>query len=391
MRRAPFSRRTFLKASVAAGSAAALPLWSGAQSIPHQAPAWVLLGTGTGPGVLRSRWDADVGTLSAPEIAAISISPSYLALHPRLPVVYACNEGSGPAATVSAFRLDRSNADLRVLGSQPTGGDAPCFVSVDHTGRLLFAANYTGGSLAAFPLDGAGKPAPAARLYASPAGRPGPVADRQASPHLHCAVVSPDNGYVLACDLGRDQILSFPIHPGAAAPLGDPQAVDTAPGAGPRHLAFHPNGRWLFCINELNCTVVQYEWRPHSNGARLVPEVGKPASLLPATHVPSGVAPTGAELAISRDGRFLYASTRGVDQLTVFSIASHDGALRQLQQLPCGGVQPRFFALDPTERWLLCAHQAGNSITSFARSAQSGLLKQASTISAPDPQCIVWL
>lgn len=352
---------------------------------------WVLLGTGSGQGIMRSHWQVATGTLSTPELSAVSMSPTYLALHPHLPVVYACNEGSGPAATISAFTLHREDATLSVLGSEPTGGDAPCYVSVDHTGKLLFAANYTGGSLAVFPLDEAGKPALAARIYAPQAGKPGPVADRQGAPHIHCAVVSPDNGFVLACDLGSDKILSFPIEPGSKTPLGEPQAVDSRPGAGPRHLAFHPNGRWLFCINELDCTVVQYEWRPRSTGARLVPEVTRPASLLPTTHTASKEAPTGAEVAISHDGRFLYASTRGIDQLTVFSIAPHDGSLSQIQQLHCGGVQPRFFALDPTEKWLLCAHQAGDSITSFARSAQDGKLTQAATIAAPNPQCIVWV
>lgn len=389
--RTPVSRRQFLKTSAAAGSLASLPVWAQTSAATASGSAWALLGTGSGPGVLRSQWNGATGVLTAPEVAAISMSPSYLALHPRLPVVYACNEGSGPAATISAFTVHRQDAHLEILGSEPTGGDAPCYVSVDHTGRLLFAANYTGGSLAVFRLDANGKPAHAARVYASPAGKPGPVADRQGSPHLHCAVVTPENGYVLACDLGKDQILSFPIQPGAAAPLGDPQAVDTKPGAGPRHLAFHPNGRWVYCINELDCTVVQYEWRPHSKSARLVPGVSQPVSVLAYTGTKGSVVPTGAEVAISRDGRFLYASTRGLDLLTVFRIAAHDGALQQMQQLPCGGVQPRFFALDPTEKWLLCAHQEGNSVTTFARSTQTGELTLKETVPAPNPQCVVWL
>ena len=194
---------------------------------------------------------------------------------------------------------------------------------------------------------------------------------------------------MLACDLGDDSILVFPITPGAAQPLGDPLRVPNEAGSGPRHLAFHPNGRWLYCIHELDCTVTQFTWRVKGAHPQVEAVPGSRVSILS----PGALAQapnTAAEVAVSRDGHFLYASTRGLDLLTVFRIDSQ-GRLTQVQQLPCGGKTPRFFALDPTQHWLVCAHQDGNSVTTFARNAQTGQLTPQSTQTAQNPQCILWL
>ncbi len=311
---------------------------------------WVLLGTGKGQGIYRATWNPVTGVMGAPELAIATNQPSYLTLHPHLPVVYACNEGDGPNAAVSAFTLDRATASLHPLGSEQTHGGAPCFVSVDRTAKLLFAANYSGGSLAAFPLDGQGIPAPAARVFEcagnTACGTPGPVKDRQSGPHLHCATLSPDNHHILACDLGDDSILAFPIHPGAAKPLGEPTRIPTSAGAGPRHLAFHPNGKYLYCINELSCSVVLYQW---TGGKQPVahPVTGGTVSILPSDA--HAAASTGAEIVLTRDARFGYTSTRFSDVLTVFSIDPGTGKLTQVQQLPCGGKVPRFSGLGHTE------------------------------------------
>ena len=354
----------------------------------------MLLGTQTGAGIYRARWDASSGVLSSPELAIATPRPTFLALHPTLPVLYAGNEGDGPAATVSAFSLDRRAASLALLGSQPTQGNSPCFVSVDRTGQLLFAANYGGGSLAAFPLSAGGVPDGAAAQYFSCAktglcGTPGPVHDRQDGPHLHCATLSPDNRFVLACDLGDDAILAFPIHPGTTPALGIPQRLPARIGSGPRHLAFHPNGRWLYCIHEIDCTVDLYTWNSSKGvaDAQLVAQSMVQLAGRSTTSTPN----TAAEIAISRNGQFLYACTRGIDILTVFHIDPATGSLTQLQQLSCGGQSPRFFALDPTEQWLLCTNQVGNSVTIFARNTETGQLTPHGSMAMPSPMCIVWL
>ncbi len=353
---------------------------------------WILLGTGKGQGIYRAQWNPATGAIGTPELAIATPQPSYLTLHPHLPVVYACNEGDVPTAAVSAFTLDRSAATLQPLASEQTHGGAPCFVSVDRTAKLLFAANYSGGSLAAFALDKRGVPSPAARVFecagTTECGTPGPVKDRQSGPHLHCATLSPDNRHVLACDLGDDAILAFPVHPGTAEPLGEPTRIPTSAGAGPRHLAFHPNGHWLYCINELSCSVVQYQWIPGKE-PQAHPVTGGTLSILPSGA--QAAASTGAEIVLTRDASFAYTSTRFSDVLTVFSIDPRTGKLTRVQQLPCGGKVPRFFALDPSERWLLCANQDSDSVSVFTRDPATGQLGPRATYPATNPQCIVWL
>ncbi|MGI4829277.1 MAG: lactonase family protein [Janthinobacterium lividum] len=383
------TRRRFFQQFGALLVAAKAPLRGFAAPLPD---SMVLLGTQTGAGIYRARWNARTGQLGTPELAIASTRPTFLALHGTLPIVYAGNEGDGPAATVSAFAVERTTATLSALGTQPTHGSSPCFVSVDRSGQLLFAANYGGGSLATFPLDAQGVPGSAELFSCSQSGlcgTPGPVHDRQDGPHLHCAVLSPDNQFVLACDLGDDAILAFPLHPGQQPGLGMPQRLPARVGSGPRHLAFHPNGQWLYCIHELDCTVDRYIWRS-SKGvaeAQLVPHDVVRLAGPSTTSTPN----TAAEIAISRNGQFLYTCTRGIDILTVFRIDPATGSLRQVQQLPCGGQSPRFFALDPTEQWLLCTNQVSESITVFARNTATGQLAPHATIPMPSPMCVVWL
>lgn len=386
------SRRQFLQGLLAV---CALNRVSAAAHRSAFNPQWILVGTQDGGGIFRARWNAITGQLSHPELAVSTPHPTYLALHPHLPVVYACNEVDTPEAAVSAFTFDRASAILTPLASQQTQGGSPCFASVDRTGRLLFAANYGGGSLAAFPLDAQGKPS-AADLFPCAnnpvCGTHGPVPERQDGPHIHCAVLSPDNRFVLACDLGDDAILVFPIHPGTDNPLGPPQRIPARAGSGPRHLAFHPNRRWLYCIHELDCTVDLYTWRSrhHEAEAQLVPDVLMHLAARP-DGLQDGKPITSAEIAITRDGRFLYTCTRGIDVLTSFRIDRSTGALTRVQEILCGGRTPRFFGLDPSERWLLCTNQDGGTVTIFKRNASSGMLEPHGTVNNPSPMCVAWI
>ncbi len=401
-------RRRFLQTMLATGALQSAPAWAqgarqsqGKVHAPSHAGAsgWVLLGTQNGAGIYRARWNAVAGELGTPELAVATPRPTFLAFHPTLPAVYACNENEGDAATVSGFALDRAHAKLTPLGTQPTHGNDPTYVSVDRTGKLLFAANYGGGSLAAFPLEAQGKPGPASGTFAcagnAVCGTQGPVHDRQDASHLHCAVPSPDGGFVLACDLGNDSILIFPTHPGDAKPLGDPLRVVAQAGSGPRHLAFHPNGRWLYCIHELTCTVDVFTWSVTDGRAEAKPVDDSIVTLAPIHAQPKEAPPdpanTAAEIALTGDGRFAYTSTRGINVLAAFSIEPSSGKLELLQQIPCGGRNPRFFALDPTERWLLCGNQDSNTITLFARDSTTGQLSPHGSQTAPSPMCIVWL
>jgi 6-phosphogluconolactonase len=371
------SRRQFLAAS------AALPFALRAfAASPGDSARWMLLGTGTDKGILRASFDSDTGSLGAFEVAATTSHPTYLALHPTLPVLYAANELPEGDGQVSSFRLQRANATLAPLTRTGTGGNGPCFVSVDHTGRAAFAANYGGGSLAFFNLDANGDLTTQTHRYDCNAnaacGTLGPVKSRQDAAHMHCATVSPDNRFVLACNLGEDAIEIFPFA-ASATPMfhGVPQCVPTRAGTGPRHVVFHPNGRWLYCAHELACEVELFDWSVRRGKNSLVARAGGVRTILAPGASPDSDSPTpntACEIAVSPDGRFVYANARGENSLTVFAIDAASGMLTQLQRIGTGGTLTRHFAFDPTRRWLLCANQGSSNITVFSHDPSTGRL-----------------
>jgi len=345
-------------------------------------PTFVYFGTDTSKGVSKgiylSRFNAATGQLTAPVLAAETVRPSYLALsqpangHRRL---YAANEGYDPADTVSSFLMDPATGALHPINKVSSGGPGPCYVSLDATGETAYVANYTGSSIATYRVlpDGA-LSEPVERIdFKNPKfGHRGPVTARQDVPHPHSVHLSPDYRFLLVNDLGSDAISVFPVEPGAR--LGEPALFSNdRPGSGPRHIAFHPNGRWVYCLNEIDSTLDHYIWTTTSSQT-------DPKGLLVYTgeHVKTIAAGftaaknTAAEVAISPDGNYLYASNRGEDTLVVFSIAPADGALTLVQRISCGGKTPRHFTLDPSQRWLLCGNQDSASIAIFRRDSASG-------------------
>lgn len=359
---------------------------------PANASRWLLLGTDTGKGVYRAAWNAATGTLGPVQLAVETLRPTFLAKHPSLPVVYATNEGSGAEAALSSFHVDAtaggplSLTPLNKVGSQ---GDGPCFVSVDPTGSMAFAADYAGGSFAAFRVTNVGTLAQAIGVFKYTQPTHGPVAERQDAAHIHCATVAPGDKYVLACDLGDDVILVFPIRPGANS-ISVPARVAARPGSGPRHLAFHPNGSFVYCVHELDCTIDLYDWRIDN---------GQPVMRLRENSVVSTAAKgsdlkgvTGCEIVISDDGRFVYTCTRGEDSISVFRI-DQNGYLTEQQRVSCGGKIPRYFALDPSRRWLVCCNQgAPGSVTVFSNDPATGRLGlRPKTFAAPTPMFALWV
>jgi 6-phosphogluconolactonase len=365
---------------------------------PTSGSRWVLLGTDTGKGVYRAAWNAATGSLGRVELAAETARPSYLAKHPTLPVVYAVNAASGEGAAVSSFTVagasggptQLSLTPLNKVGSQ---GDGPCFVSVDQTGSMAFVANYTGGSFAAFRVTNVGGLAQAIGVFKYTQATHGPVADRQDAAHIHSATIAPGNKYVLACDLGDDVILVFPIGPGNGDYVRVPIRVGARAGSGPRHVAFHPNGNFVYCVHELDCTIDFYDWRLQQ---------GQPVMRLRENSVVSTLAKgtslkgnTGCEIVISDDGKFLYSCTRGVDTIEVWRI-DENGYLTELQRVSSGGKVPRYIAFDPSRRWLVCCNQGapGNqgNVTVFSRDAVTGRLGlRPKVFQAPTPMFALWV
>ncbi len=345
-------------------------------------PAFVYFATDTAKGVAKgiylSRFDSVRGQLTTPVLAAETLRPSFLALAHSAAgqrCLYAANEANDPSATLSSYVIDSATGALRPLNQVSAAAAGPCYLSIDATGDTAYVADYAGSAIATYHLNPDGRlSSPVERLdFKDPKfGRRGPVAARQDAPHPHSVHLSPDNRFLLVNDLGSDEISVFAIQPGAH--LGEPKLFSNdRPGSGPRHIAFHPNSRWIYSINEIDSTIDHFLWTTTSS--RTAPEgllvnTGKYVKTI-APNFPAAKN-TAAEVAISPDGNYLYASNRGEDSLVVFSIASTDGALTFVQRISCGGRTPRHFTLDPTRRWLLCGNQDSATVTVFRRDGGSG-------------------
>lgn len=317
-------------------------------------------------GIYSVELDAITGTLGAPELAGEATNPTFLALSPNQRFLYAVCAGPG---WLSSFSVDPGTLRLApVHRNAPDAGPAPCHVAVDRSGRIALAANFHLAQAAAIPLwpDGTvGTP----RIVVHTGKGTHPT--KQLGPHVHSANFSPDNVFAVVCDLGLDKIFTYRIDPEAVALFpGTPPFLATSPASGPRHLAFDMSGRHAYAINELDNTVVAYDFDAFNGGlaARQVVSVLPPGF--------SGNA-SAAEVCLHPNGRFLYASCRGSDTLAVFVVDPVSGALALVEVVPCGGKGPRSFAISHDGAWIVCANQDSNSLTALQVDGGSGRLKQA--------------
>jgi 6-phosphogluconolactonase len=356
-----------LAAVVAAGAAAARPAG------PAAAPTFVYLGTYTGPksrGIYVATFDAATGKLGAPRLAAETESPSFLALHPTRPLLYAVNEVDNfegqKAGSVSAFAIDSATGALRPLGRAPSGGGGPCHLAVDRGGRHVLVANYGGGSVASLPVkaDG-GVDAPSSFVQHQGAG-----ADpkRQSRPHAHMIETDAANSFALAADLGLDQVLVYRFDAsGGKLQPADPPFARLEPGSGPRHFAFSPDGRDVYVLSEMKITVTAFKYAS-----------GRLTEFQTVSALPAGTEPTpadsGAEIVAHPSGRFVYASLRGPDSIAVFARDAKSGRLTPVERVATGGKTPRGFGVDPSGRWLLAAHQRSDSVVVFKIDPDTGRL-----------------
>ena len=379
-----WTRRDFL--SAAALGAVGMTGWSPARSASAERLAYVGTYTtdGRSEGIYRLLVDMTTGAMRLDGVAAKSANPSYLALHPGGRVLYAVNELSelrGEATGgVSAFAIDRATGRLSFINQQSSNGKAPCYVSVDRSGRIVLVANYGGGSITTIPVRGDGglqTPASVVRHAGSGAD---PV--RQAAPHAHCILPDPTNRHVLAVDLGTDAILTYRLDERTGAITVVTPGLATKPGAGPRHLVFHPNGKFAYVVNELDSTLSVFTYDAERGALDEVQvTAASPGGTSTANHP--------ADVHVSPSGRFLYASNRGDDTIAVFAIDPGTGHVTAVEQVSSGGRAPRNFALDPSGQFLLAANQRSDVITSFRIDATSGrLTPTGSTVTVPTPVCI---
>ncbi|MEP6858201.1 MAG: lactonase family protein [Gemmatimonadales bacterium] len=312
-------------------------------------------------------------------------NPSFLAIHPNRRVLYAVNEvekhNGRATGAVSAFSIANDTGALTKLDEQPSEGGAPCFVSVDRSGRVVLVANYAGGSVALLPIRADGGLAPATQVVQHTGS--GPNAARQEAPHAHCIVADPSNRFALAADLGADRVFVYRLDlDGKSLHRVEGGDAVMRSGAGPRHIAFHPTLPLVFVANELDSTVATL---------RFDAERGALSPLGIHSTVPAGWSGTNypADIHIAPSGRTLYVSNRGHNSLAVFSVAESTGALALEQVISTEGDWPRNFSLDPTGRWLLVANQRSNSVVVFSRDQKSGRLTPAhQRISLPSPVCL---
>ncbi|WP_158943446.1 lactonase family protein [Granulicella sp. S190] len=383
-----FTRRRFLVLFPAfAASARAFAIWpTRKKKVAPPIPVHVFFGTdtnkGVSKGIYRSTFDPLKGLLTPPALAVATARPSFLAITPPgsgKRSLYAVNAINDPAATVTSFMLDTGGGTLHQTCQVPSGGAGPAYISVDSTGHAAFVANYIGASVSSYCIQPDGTLSqPVSRLDYKDRQKfaaLGSNSARQEASHPHCATISPDDRFLLVCDLGTDHISVFYIHP-ETGQLSDPHLfTNDRPGSGPRHVIFHPNGRWVYAINEIDSSIDRCLWTAtrfsKTPQGLLVNTTFSIKTIAP--EFPAGKN-TAAELAISQDGCFLYASNRGEDSLVVYSIEKQEGDLTLVQRISCGGKTPRHFTLDPTGSWLLCGNQDSASVTIFRRDPTTGKL-----------------
>ncbi|HEY0955729.1 MAG TPA: lactonase family protein [Roseateles sp.] len=351
----------------------ALALIAAMLSVAAAAQTLVYVGTDTGgdsKGIYVSTLDEASGALSPPRLAAAVGNPGFLAVHPGKPLVYSV-AGSRAADgswkdEVAAFAV-QGDGSLVLLNTRPAGGSGPCHVSVDASGRVLLLANYGGGNVASYSIMDDGRLGPAVSTVRHEGASVN--AQRQTQPHPHAIYPGPTQARAYVPDLGIDKVMIYGLDAasGRLSPNAPAHAV-TEPGGGPRHLAFHPDGRHAYVALELTSRVAAY---------RVDAASGALDGFQALSSLPPGAAAEGntaAEILVHENGRFLYVSNRGHDSIAVFAIAPQDGSLRFVAATPSGGRTPRSFGLVPGGRFLVAANQNGGNVTVFAIDPERGTL-----------------
>lgn len=348
---------------------------------------WVYVGTYTtakngSKGIYRYDFDPATGQLKPAGSAAEAVNPSFLAIHPTGKYLFAVGEFDGPqgkATGVSSYRIDEKTGKLALINGQSSGGTAPCHLAVDRTGRDVIVANYGSGHQTVLEVKPNGElvgPVHTVR----PEGH-GPDRKRQEGPHAHCAVLDPANRHVAVADLGTDTVWVYAFNP-AASMLGPGSTTyRTAPGAGPRHLEFHPDGKRAYLINELNSTLSALDYDPEKGiltGRQTV-------STMPAGWKGNS---TCAEVVVHPSGKFVYGSNRGHDSIAAFAIEP-DGKLRLVGHQGEGVKTPRSFNIDPSGKWMIVANQDGNDLVVFGIDPKTGALTTAGhRVAVGGPVCV---
>lgn len=335
---------------------------------------------GKSKGIYIYSFNSDSGKLTYKNVSPATVNPSYLAISPDKKYLYAVNEtGTG---MISAFRLTAGGDSLHFINKVSSEGDSPCFIETDKDGRYVFTANYGSGNIALFPVNDDGSLQPANQVEQHK-GRG--LTDRQESPHAHCIRLWHNDRFVYSCDLGTDKVYVYTLDKtnGKLLPGTD---YSTMAGAGPRHMAFHPLKNIAYVINELNGTIECLKTDTVSGELVHFQTVSTSGDS-------AGVSAGCADIHITPDGEFLYASNRGtLNSIAMYTIDRENGTLAFTGLMPVKGKTPRNFAIDPTGNWLLVANQNSDQIVSFRIDHKTGRLVDTGIIAdVPSPVCIQFL
>jgi 6-phosphogluconolactonase len=373
--------------------------YTGFKFVSHSATIGV--GESHSKGIYVSRFHGPTGEVSEPELAAEIANPSFLTIHPNHRFLYAVSEDPlslGPpkdhASYVSAYAIDSVTGKLRFLNTIPTGGTSTCYLSMDKTGKFVLLANFGSGSISVVRVNDDGSLGQQT-AFVQHLGHGSPDVPVQSGPHPHTILVSPDNRYVIVSDLGVDKVFiyHFDENTGMLSPL-DPSIAAVEPGGGPRRFLFDPSGRFGYQLNEMGSTLITFAWDPAQ---------GKLTQLQEVSIAPPSLRNAGAELQISANQKFLYASNRlsrfndkdpsKIDRLpgtiSVFAIDPEKHTLSEIRQFPSGGIMPRNFAIDPTGQYLFALNQVSNNVVQFKIDRATGMLsRMGRELKVDTPVCL---
>jgi 6-phosphogluconolactonase len=351
---------------------------------------WVYFGTqttGANRGIYRAKLDQDTGSMSPAVRAADKPDSVFMAFSPDKSHLYGVAEvrspESRPREAIETYEVDAATGALKNVGERVVDGSEACHLSVDPSGRCVLTANYSDHYVEVFPIEADATVGPRSSIvkhYGS-----GPNADRQESAHPHSINVDPSDRFAIVCDLGQDRVFvyKFDAAAGKLTPNYPPFAV-VPPGEGPRHFAFHPDGRHAFVTDEMGGAITAFNWDSDKG-------VLTPYQTIPILRSDYRGLNTSAEVVVGKSGKFIYGSNRGDDSIAVLSFDAGSGRLGFVQRMGDGIKVPRNFAIDPSGKWLVCANLEGNTATVYRVDPDTGRLSLKGTIQVPESLCVRFL
>jgi 6-phosphogluconolactonase len=350
---------------------------------------WVYVGTythspGTSEGIYLYSLDTQTGKIDDAGLAAKIADPSWLTIGAGGKFLYCCASASDGASIVASYSVDRASGSLTPINWQPSNGRGTCHVGVDDANTCAVSANYSSGDVSVLPIDTQGALEPARKVIKHTGSSINP--DRQKQPYPHSCNFDPGGRFVYVPDLGVDKVYIY-RYDAAAQQLADanPPFVKVTPGFGPRHMAFHPNRKFVYLINEMGGAMTGFRIDNSTGGLSEFQSIGT---------LPSGYTGenTSAEVEILPNGRFLYASNRGPDDIAIFSINQENGSLRPVGHVSTQGKGPRDFTIDPTGNFLFAANQYTANVVVYRIDNQTGALAPTGTIlHVSSPVCVAFV